>query len=293
MALHEFGKDDVKHQTPAAHDGVDISANVEGITNDDLLAKWRTYSLEQSDTAMSEFLEELIENSRLIVIALSDAPIKADAEGHIQVDEDTEIQFPVMTTTDGKSFQPFFTDWLAVNDLYDSWNNAGLGANVERAHGLAVRFKDMVTMIEQNEDLAGAVINPFSDNITLERDAMADLAKQAAHRHSATDEDMAIEVSEAQDVPAGFWEAIEPALAQQPAVKRGWLLMMRYQDMANYFIVLDLEPIDETVRGKFFQQLADLGHAHLDEAENGLNIAAMDHDLAGVVEQITPKYTRG
>ncbi|WP_125702804.1 enhanced serine sensitivity protein SseB C-terminal domain-containing protein [Lacticaseibacillus daqingensis] len=274
-----FGAKEPAKQTPAAD-----QAAVHAITNDDLLAKWRTFSLDQSQEAMSAFLEELIEHSTLLMVVLAD-----DGVDVAQADND-DLQFPLLTTTDDLHVQPLFTDWLAVNELYDNWNEGGLSANVARAHALPVGFLDMAHLIADNDDVAGIVVNPFSDNINLQRDVLADLAQQADARHAEQNE-VQIAVSDPENLPEGLWAALEHELADHLVIRRAWLRLMHYDGQEHLILVVDAPDADDATKQRLADRLSQVGEAQLkDNPALGLSIAPLDDDSKALVEDITTTY---
>lgn len=300
MGLFNFNHK--KHQEEAAekpavqHDPdeiINLDEAVESVTNDELLSKWNSFSIKQSDENMSAFLEELIENSHLITIALSDKPVKAKRSGEIILDDDSQLQFPLLTTPDHQSFQPMFTDWMAVTEMFDAWEKNGQGQDVSRAHGLVVRFTDMHEMVAQNKEVHGAVINPFSDNITLDEGTLDDLYSQAQARHGA-DEDgnVPVEVAEPAEVPDKLWQPLAEALKANPSVSRAWMMLLRFNENVNYFLIVDTDEEDDEKRDAFFGQLTAIAQEALVDDQFGFNAGVLSDDVSPVIDNVEPRYVR-
>ncbi|WP_179395113.1 enhanced serine sensitivity protein SseB C-terminal domain-containing protein [Lacticaseibacillus absianus] len=264
------------------HAQEDADRDLHAITNDDLLAKWRTFTLQRTEDSMSEFLEELIEHATLLMVVL--------AEDGADLDNNADLQFPLLTTNDDEHVQPLFSDWLAVNELYDNWNDNGLEDNVARAHVLPVGFLDIAHLVGDNADVAGIVVNPFSDNINLDREMLADLSKQANDRHAEQNE-VEIAVSDPETLPDGLWLALETELAEHLVIRRAWLRLMHYSGQAHLILVIDAPEADETTQQRLVERLGSVAADVLGAAPAvGLSVAPLDSDSQALVNEIAPSY---
>ncbi|WP_461226843.1 enhanced serine sensitivity protein SseB C-terminal domain-containing protein [Lacticaseibacillus suihuaensis] len=268
----------------------DNTRSVHAITNDDLLAKWRSFSLDNTEDNMSAFLEELIERSTLLMVVMSEAPLEVAANGDTTVPADAELEFPLLTTTKDEKIQPLFTDWLSVNQLYDNWNDNGLADNVKKSAVIPVGFLDIAKLITDNEDVAGMVINPFEDNINFDREALADLGKQADARQEHPDQTQ-VAVSEPSTVPSGLWLAVETELAEHAEIKRAWLRQLDFADQSHLLLIIDAPDQDEAATQALIDALNATAVGVLGEdAQLGMTAAPLDKDSTPLVQGSTPAY---
>ncbi|WP_225046958.1 enhanced serine sensitivity protein SseB C-terminal domain-containing protein [Lacticaseibacillus kribbianus] len=264
--------------------------SVHAITNDDLLAKWRSFSLDNTEDNMSEFLEELIERATLLMVVMSDDPLEIAPNGDTTVPNDAELQFPLLTTTKDEKIQPLFTDWLSVNQMYDNWNANGLEENVAKSAVIPVGFLDIASLITDNSDVAGLVINPFDDNINFDREALADLGAQANARKEHPDQAQ-VAVSEPSTVPAGLWLAVETELADHQEIKRAWLRQLDFADQSHLLLIIDAPDQSEDATQALIDALNAVAVGVLGEdAAMGMTAAPLDDDSTQLVEGGKPAY---
>ncbi|MFD1484102.1 enhanced serine sensitivity protein SseB C-terminal domain-containing protein [Lacticaseibacillus baoqingensis] len=283
MGIFNFGKNNDDQSEHEA--GVDP---VHQVTNDDLLALWRTATIEKSDANMSAFLEELIERANLITFALSDDQLAVDDAGHMQLAEGTEVRFPLLTGADEKTFQPFFTDWQAASTLLAQWQESGNQATVDQSRGVVVNFKELVQLVGGNDAVQGLVINPFEDNITLDSDAVVDLAKQAQQRQEQADQP--VHVGDGQKAPDGLLEALVDKFVADGHVNRAWMRTLTMGENQSFFLILDLPERDD--HDQFFDELTVIANEYLADSELGLTIAPYSDELAGAIDGAVPFYAK-
>jgi hypothetical protein len=283
LGIFNFGKNN--EDQPQHQDGVDP---VHQVTNDDLLALWRTATLDQSEANMSAFLEEMVERADLITIALSDDALKLDEQGHMQLDEGAEVRFPLLTGADEQTFQPFFTDWQAATTLLNQWQESGNQETVDHSRGVVVNFNELVQLIASNDAVQGIVINPFEDNITLEKDAVVDLAKQAEERNQQVEQP--VHIGDSQKAPDGLLEALVDKFAADGQVNRAWMRTLTMGENQSLFLILDLPQRDD--HDQFFDELTVIANEYLAASELGMTIAPYSEELATAVEGSVPFYAQ-
>ncbi len=285
MGIFNFGKNNDDNDDQPRQDGVDP---VHQATNDDLLALWRKVTLEHSDENMSAFLEELVEHASLITLVLGDQPAPTLADGHLDFDQELELHFPLLTGEDDQTFQPFFTDWQSALTLLDQWRESGNQDAADQAQGVVVNFAEMVQFIESNADVRGAVINPFADNITLDRDSLLDLDKQAKARRNP--EDQPVHVGDGRKAPDGLLETLVDKFAADGQVERAWMRTLTMGDAQSFFLILDMP--ERADQDQFFDDLTTLANEYLDAEEIGLTIAPYSEELAAAANGAVPFYAK-
>ena len=258
------------------------------ITNDDLLGKWRTFSLDNNDENMSDFLSELVDNATLLMVVLADQEIKTDENGRAQVDHDVQMQFPLMSSEDRQNIQPVFTDWQEVNSLFDNWSQHDLQQNVDQASILPIAFSDLAELINQNQEVDGIAINPFSDNIYFSRETLADLANQQKQHHADNNE-VKVAVSEPDHLPDGFEGMLQGEL-KGSGVKQGWLRVLSYDGTEHLVLILDAAGMADEQLRPLTQQLGERGDKALASIDLQLSVVPLDDDSQPMVEGIEPFF---
>ena len=84
-----------------------------------------------------------------------------------QPGEETQIQFQLLTTQDGRAFLPAFTDLTQLHK----------GFPAEDQQTLVLAFADYARMVLKDNAAAGLVVDAFSESLTLERPLMEYLEK--------------------------------------------------------------------------------------------------------------------
>ncbi|WP_125707567.1 SseB family protein [Lacticaseibacillus porcinae] len=284
MGIFNFGNNDANdnqnddRQIDPAHQ----------VANDDLLGLWRSVTLDQSQENMSAFLENLVEQANLITFALSDDNVPTTADGHLNFDEPMEISFPLLTGEDEKTFHPFFTDWQAAQTLLDQWAEGGNQATVDKCHPVVINFLEMVNLISSNDDVQGAVINPFEDNITLDRDSLIDLGKQAQARHDQTDQP--VHIGDGQKAPEGLLESLADKFASDDLVSKAWIKTLTIGEQQSFFLILDMQVLDDY--SEYFDQLTVIANEYLADSELGMTIAPYSDEIAEAVEGSVPFFAK-
>ena len=69
------------------------------------------------------------------------------------------MQLPQLTAPDGAKFQPAFTDWKEL----EKWED------MEKPKALLLTFDDYAALVLKNPEIQGVVVNPFSENMMIDR----------------------------------------------------------------------------------------------------------------------------
>ncbi|MDD2980828.1 MAG: SseB family protein [Hespellia sp.] len=93
--------------------------------------------------------------ARFLVLVQFEKQPENQEDGTAVVTEDTRMQCPFLTNTNGESFQPVFTDWVELR----RW--VGSEPDVQT---IIMTKEDALAMVARNPELKGVVVNPFSDN---------------------------------------------------------------------------------------------------------------------------------
>ena len=114
------------------------------------------------------FLEELQKAKFLAPVVIDPAP-QPDEKGQVRIPRDAKVQFPMLSTEDGRKFFMAFTDWMELKKWKDEENQQTFAMNFADYAGMLLR-KDA----QGNSSPAlGFVINPFGGNIVVTREMVA------------------------------------------------------------------------------------------------------------------------
>lgn len=165
------------------------------------------------------------------------------------------IQFRLINAQDGRSFFPAFTDWNELRKF--------TGPAVQKT--VALTFDHYAAMLASNPKMAGFVVNPMGQSLTLDRELVAKLAAQkqqrAGYTHQMLEKDTKIVLGEAKDCPQALLDAVRLAARDLPQVKRLFLRLMSRADQpqSSYLIVVD----HSGDRDQVLSTIADAARPHL------------------------------
>lgn len=142
-------------------------AQLKEIQNPELIQAYHMLQYESTPERQGEFMQQVV-NARFLAPAFFDPEPKKDENGRFVLDKNVKIGFPDLVNKDGKKYFPVFTDWKEAQ----KWD-------LKNGQRLAVtRFADYESLVLNNDQAAGFVINPFGENIRIERKTIEELSKQ-------------------------------------------------------------------------------------------------------------------
>ncbi len=211
--------------------GVDVNKPVE---NPKLKALFEQLQQQQTDELINQVFEEIAVRAHFLsVIMLSEEPQHND-DGTATFRQGSVMQFPMLTTQDGKHFYPAFTDW---GELL-KWRQ------IETPKTLILSFDDYATMVLQKEETDGVIINPFGDNFLLDRPLLAhlktqkDLNTKGVSQQTITKETQVL-LGEPKEYPTAMIAAILDFLKRKTEVQRAWLRLMVRDNEQSYLLVVE------------------------------------------------------
>lgn len=116
------------------------------------------------------FLDELQKAKFLAPVVIDPVP-QPDEKGQVKIAKDAKIQFPMLSTEDGRKFFMAFTDWTELKKWRDEENQQTFAMNFDDYAGMLLR-KDAQGNISP---ALGFVINPFGGNIVVTREMVASM----------------------------------------------------------------------------------------------------------------------
>lgn len=137
-----------------------------------------------TEEIMNLVYEEIAMNARFLsVMMLSEEP-EANEDGTAKFKEGSVMQLPQLTAPDGAKFQPAFTDWQEL----EKWED------MKKPKTLLLTFDDYAALVLKNPEIQGIVVNPFSENMIIDRRILEhlrmkkDALLQEADKQQAGDE---------------------------------------------------------------------------------------------------------
>lgn len=143
------------------------------ISNPMLVGAIELLKAENTPEHQKLFTEEMLKAKYLAPVIIDPVPVP-DEKGLVKIPRDARIQFPMLTTKDGKHFMMAFTDWEELHKWKDEPNQ----------QTFALSFDDYARMLlkkgpeGQTSSALGFVINPFGGNIVVTNQMVAGLIAQ-------------------------------------------------------------------------------------------------------------------
>lgn len=146
------------------------------VSNPMLVGAMELIKAEDSPEHRNMFIGEMVKAHFLAPAVIMPAPEEGPA-GELRLVPGSQIQFPMLSTQDGKYFFMAFTDRMEWNKWKES----------EGKHTFSVTFDDLAGMLLKKDSQGkvspalGFVINPFGANMIIPREMVAGLiaARQA------------------------------------------------------------------------------------------------------------------
>lgn len=189
----------------------------------------------RSEVSTNMVIEEVVMNTRFVTPAyLSEKP-ELNEDGTVVFTEEIKLRIPAMSDGEGGFFYAMFTD----KEEYAQWTGT------EKLECITLTFDNYVELIQENEDIAGVVLNPFSDNLVFTRINMLHLKTQKELKtkgvavHTVT-RDMQVMIGEPKEYPQELVEVLKRYLPDVPEVKRAWIRLMLKNNNPSLLLVADL-----------------------------------------------------
>lgn len=165
------------------------------------------------------------------------------------------VQFQLISSQDGRTFLPAFTDWAELRKL--------CGPKDQKT--VILTFDDYASMLAGDSRAAGFVVNPLGTPLTLDRDFVSFLAKQkqekAGYSRQTINKNTKVLLSTPQDYPQELVDALRLALAPVKEVDKLFLRLMTRpgQGASSYLIIVKHSGNQDIV----FKTIADAARPHL------------------------------
>lgn len=221
---------------------VDVNRPLENPRLKELFARRRTAgSREEMARIMEELAEEIVMNGRFLsVVQFSREPEKRE-DGTAVFLEDTQMSVPMLSAGDGKHFYPAFIDWEELG----RWRGLEDFSKGEPPQTLILGFDDYAAMVDRG-DSDGVAINPFSDNLVLERETLARWRERkelrlAGHTERVVEKGTQVRLGEPAEYPHALVEAMAAYAKGERGIQRLWLRLMEQSGVFNWLVVVQFE----------------------------------------------------
>lgn len=257
------------------------------IENPNLKEYMKAAKEEKTSETIGRVYEEIAMRARLLIVVNIEAEIQTNEEGEQFVDEHAKIQFPLLSAPNGQLFYPAFTDMEEVK----KWGIFG----DENPTTVLMNFEDYLLMMDNNTNSEGFVVNPFSDNVILNRRTVEHLRNKkddVIHgiRQQRFKPGEKVMIGDPQEFPVMLAEDIREYLRTNDKVKKAWLRVMIQDDVAGYLIVIDAESDEEL--NTIFRGIAAAARDRLDDMTKLNMVSLTDRFGESAAKDCMPFYDR-
>ena len=144
-------------------------ADIKELKNQDLIMAYHLMQYNATPERQAEFMREVVK-ARFLAPASFDPEPETGEDGKLKLQPNTKVSFPEVANNEGKKYLPAFTDWKSAQ----KWELK------EGQRLIATNFEDYAAMVLRDQDASGFVINPFEENIRIERNVIAAIKQQQA-----------------------------------------------------------------------------------------------------------------
>ena len=241
------------------------------------------YGTNKGPEALNAVANELVFRSRVIVpVQLSEEPEKDGSV--LSAKPGTHISF-VLLKADDKSYLPVFTE----NEELDKWSFEG----GKPEYTIVLDFNGLASIFEQNSSCTGLVINPFTDNLMVQREMLLKWSeeaqiKQHGHARHTITPDTPTEVYQLSPYPMLMSNKLCETAKKLPGVNAMWLRGIKLNGDNGFLLICDLS---EDGNKGIFKALGDCATPMLEG--KALHIVTFDSDFGKKsAENVLPFYTK-
>lgn len=232
---------------------------------------------------MEKLLSEVVMNARLLSVIQLPQEANIAEDGTAVLPPETAIGFPMLTAPGKRQFYPAFIDGEELR----KWS---LFSKTE-PQTICLCFDDYATMILDKREADGLVINPFSDNLSLDYHGLRELRERkelqiTGRARKQVEKDAVVRLGEPEEYPEEMVESICLYAEEEPAIRKLWLRMMEQHGEVSYLLVTDCsgEPTP------LFEKMAAAAAPYL--GEMFIDMLSLDDPFAQKAVEGVPAFYR-
>lgn len=223
---------------------------------------------------MNSIAEEIVMNARFISVVRMQS---ASASGN-----KAKFAFAMLSDGNGHGFFPIFTDETELM----KWELA----QKENPQKAVLGFDDYANMVLRTNGAEGVVVNPFSDNLTLNRATISSWRdkkqiSQKGYAENSVAHDADAKITTPSPFPLELSTALSQAAKDLKEVKSLWLRQMELDGRISHLAIIDFDG----ERTKVFSALGNSVRPFI--GDKPLNVVAYNTELGKrAVENVMPIY---
>ena len=216
---------------------VDVNKPLENPVLKELFARVRQARTdEERAEAFNEAAEEIVMNAHFLsAVEFSQSP-EDQGDGTAVCKAETTMSLAGLTTQDGRSFLPVFIDWEELG----KWD----AVRGETPSTMIFSFDDYAAMVLGSDGGSGLVVNPFSDNMVITREMVAQWREHkqivlTGHAEHTVKKDTQVLLGEPKEYPTVLVEALSDCAKREKSIQRLWLRLMQKDGEFSYLVIVE------------------------------------------------------
>lgn len=194
-----------------------------------------TENREEKQNSIDAVAKEFVENAQLLLpVRIDEKYIEKTGANSAVIKKDGKFDVIVLTAGNGAKFYPLFTDWQEIGKCPEDMKK-----NIQT---FVVSFDDLWALL-QNID-AGAVINPFSDNVGFNKETLRHFhelkeIKTSGHTEHTVEKDTPVKLGDPAVDPKPLKDALRRTAENYPEIKNMWIKLMIKEDEKSWLLIVD------------------------------------------------------
>ena len=194
-----------------------------------------TENREEKQNSIDAVAKEFVENAQLLLpVRIDEKYIEKTGANSAVIKKDGKFDVIVLTAGNSAKFYPLFTDWQEIGKCPEDMKK-----NIQT---FVVSFDDLWALL-QNID-AGAVINPFSDNVGFNKETLRHFhelkeIKTSGHTEHTVEKDTPVKLGDPAVDPKPLKDALRRTAENYPEIKNMWIKLMIKEDEKSWLLIVD------------------------------------------------------
>ncbi|MDE5755256.1 MAG: enhanced serine sensitivity protein SseB [Oscillospiraceae bacterium] len=228
------------------------------ITNPALVQAMDAMKQERNQKNEVTFVNHL-KVSRFLVPANVESVQQAQAnpDGTVELKEQPKVSFILFNNSEGEKYFPLFTDIAEIRKWED----------MTKHQLAAISYRDLCQFFERTPEhnIAGAVVNPFGQNIMIPVESLLKIRNTEAIAPGTQ-----IQIGTLKEEPTELLDVLKADFAEKEEINKAYLRVMKRDDKPapNFLLVIDTDPtMDDPSIKALFDGIAATARPHLRNVE--------------------------
>ena len=242
--------------TEQRHPIPDVNKPVENPKLSTLLHQLKDTDKDHIASLYESIAEEIATNAYLLaVIKMDPDSLERKDDGSSVIKKGTTLAFEFLSTSDGTTFIPVFTDWSELRK-WDKYKTASVQT-------LIVSFDDLAAITAGK---GGIAVNPFSDNFVIRPEIVIHMKQHKdivtkGYSEKKIKENTTVHLGDPSPYPTAMVEAIKDYAGKNDGINTLWLKLMINGDEKSFLIIVDAEDSSK----EYFKGIADIAGPFLEK----------------------------